>query len=118
MEHLLKLLTTYLAVAVEACAALIIAFAAIEATIKSLKLFFWHRNFTEELKEDIRLRLGGWLAVALEFELASDILLTAITPTWNEIGKLAAIIVLRTVLNFFLQQELQKAATRKRYLPK
>ncbi|WP_290889898.1 DUF1622 domain-containing protein [Fischerella sp.] len=38
-------------------------------------------------------------------------------PT-NEIGKLAVIIVLRTVLNFFLQQELQKAATRKRYLPK
>lgn len=36
------------------------------------------------------------LALALEFELAADILRTAIAPTWNEIGQFAAIIVLRT----------------------
>ncbi len=50
------------------------------------------------------------VALGLEFELAADVLRTTITPTWNEIGQLAAIIVLRTVLNFFLQREIDKAA--------
>ncbi len=31
------------------------------------------------------------------------------TPTWNELGQLTAIIVLRTVLNYFLQKEIGKA---------
>ena len=60
----------------------------------------------------MRLRLGRWLAVALELELGADILRTAVAPTWNEIGQLGAIVVLRTALNFFLQQEIDKAAAR------
>jgi uncharacterized membrane protein len=52
------------------------------------------------------------MAGRLEFELAADILRTAVAPTWNEIGQLAAIIVLRTALNYFLQKEIDKAAER------
>jgi uncharacterized membrane protein len=58
----------------------------------------------------IRLELGRWLGLALEFEIAADILRTAVAPAWNEIGQLAAIIVLRTALNFFLRKEIEKAA--------
>ena len=57
--------------------------------------------------------MGRWLAVALELELGADILRTAVAPTWNEIGQLAAIVVLRTALNFFLQKEIDKAAERR-----
>jgi uncharacterized membrane protein len=46
------------------------------------------------------------LAIALELLLAADILVTAVTPTWEEIGKLAAIVAIRTALNFFLEREL------------
>ena len=46
--------------------------------------------------ERVRLYFGRWLTLALEFELGADILRTAISPTWNEIGQLAAIIFLRT----------------------
>jgi uncharacterized membrane protein len=60
----------------------------------------------------VRLRLGRWLAVAREFELAADVLRTAVAPTWDEIGQLAAIIVLRTLLNYFLQNEIDKAEAR------
>jgi uncharacterized membrane protein len=60
----------------------------------------------------VRLRLGTWLAVALEFELAADILRTAVAPTWNDVGLLAAIIGLRTILNYFLQAEIEKAHAR------
>jgi len=56
--------------------------------------------------------LGQWLTVALEFELAADILRTAVAPSWNDIGQLAAIIIIRTTLNFFLQKEIDQAEAR------
>jgi uncharacterized membrane protein len=109
MEELFKIWTLHLSVAIEAGAGLIIGVAALEATIRALFIFA-HRGMPETAKEQARLRLGRWLALALEFELAADILRTAVAPTWNEIGQLAAIVILRTVLNYFLQKEIDKAA--------
>ncbi len=101
---------SYLARGVEFAAALVIAMAAIEATIKSLVLFV-QRGAPPERKNEVRLTLGRWLAVALEFELAADILNTAVTPTWNDIEKLAAIAALRTALNYFLEREIRQEST-------
>ncbi len=58
--------------------------------------------------ERIRLGVGRSLALALEFLLAADIVRTAVAPTWEEIGKLAAIAAIRTALNFFLQHEIAR----------
>ena len=104
-----KLLIEYLSCGVELAAALIIGIAAVEATIKSIRIFF-RRNATSAEKNEVRLMLGRWLAVALEFELAADILNTAVTPSWNDIEKLAAIAALRTALNYFLEREIQQEA--------
>ena len=101
-----------LASGIEASAAVVIGLASLEGVYRALVLFFSRRVAEQDAKEQIRLRLGRWLAVALELELAADILRTAIAPTWNEIGQLAAIVVLRTVLNYFLQEEIDKAAAR------
>lgn len=110
-EDFAKALTLYLARGVEVCAAVIIGLAAIRATWKALVLFV--RGPAPDFDaEKVRLQLGRWLALALEFELAADILRTAVAPSWNEIGQLAAIVVLRTALNYFLQQEIDKAAAR------
>jgi uncharacterized membrane protein len=54
-----------------------------------------------------RLILARYLALALEFQLGADILSTAIAPTWQQIGKLGAIAVIRTGLNFFLSLEMR-----------
>jgi uncharacterized membrane protein len=54
----------------------------------------------------VRLTFGRYLSLALEFQLASDILSTAIAPTWQEIGKLGATAVIRTALNYFLTREI------------
>ena len=56
----------------------------------------------------IRLVLARYLAMALEFQLGADILSTAVAPSWNEIGKLGAIAVIRTTLNYFLPREMQE----------
>jgi uncharacterized membrane protein len=56
-----------------------------------------------------RITLGQWLALALELALAADIVRSVVAPTWDEIGKLAAIATLRTVLNYFLEREIESA---------
>jgi uncharacterized membrane protein len=62
-----------------------------------------------ELFTPVRLGLGRFLALGLEFQLASDLLRTAVAPTFDEIGKLAAVAAIRTALNFFLARELREA---------
>jgi uncharacterized membrane protein len=55
----------------------------------------------------IRLAFARYLTLALELQLAADILSTSVAPTWERIGKLAAIAVIRTALNYFLSRELK-----------
>ncbi len=56
----------------------------------------------------VRLGLGRYLALGLEFQLAGDVLSTAVAPTFREIGKLAAVAAIRTALNYFLERELER----------
>ena len=101
----------YLSRGIDGAAALLIGVAAFEAAIRASGLLI-QRRLSSESKEEVRLSLGLWLSLALELEIAADIVRTAIAPGWEEIGKLAAIMVLRTVLNYFLQTELSRAALR------
>ncbi len=64
------------------------------------------RHATEDYS-DIRLILARYLAVGLELQLGADILSTAISPSWDEIGKLGAIAIIRTGLNYFLSREME-----------
>jgi len=112
MLHTLKALTNYLAGGVEAVAAMMIGLAALEATVRALPLFVrWGPSLQQQV-EPIRLRLGRWLILSLEFEVAADILRTAVAPSWNDIGQLAAIVALRTILNFILKREVVSAELR------
>lgn len=116
--EMIKELTLLLSTITEGAAAFIIAIAVVEGVFRTLLLIV--QSFSpagtssgHEAKEDVRLRLGRWLALALEFLLAADILRTAVAPSWSEIGQLAAIATIRTALNFFLQIEIDKAEQRK-----
>jgi uncharacterized membrane protein len=88
---------------VEVIGALTIAVGSLLALYKFLLALI--RNRTSNYN-DIRLTLARYLALALEFQLGADILSTAIAPSWEEIGKLGAIAVIRTGLNFFLSKDL------------
>ena len=80
MEELFKSWTEWVAVAVEAAAVLIIALASAEAA-RALVVYVARPAMPDAAKEGVRLRLARWLAVALEFALAADILRTAIAPS-------------------------------------
>jgi uncharacterized membrane protein len=55
----------------------------------------------------VRIAFGTWLALALEFQLGADILATTVTPTLEDLGRLAIVAIVRTFLNYFLGKELE-----------
>ena len=105
MEEHLVTAVGYLKLAVEAVGAAIVGFGALATVVVYLLSVFGirKRSYTE-----IRLLLGRYLALGLEFQLGSDILSTAVAPTIAEIEILAAIVVIRTVLNYFLSKEIER----------
>lgn len=107
MEELFKELAGYIALGVEAGAVVIIGVGAIKALARTFNPAFSRRTPLEE-KKDIWLRFATWLVLGLEFELAADIIRTAISPTWTDIGQLASIAVIRTFLNYFLEEDIEK----------
>lgn len=110
MKELAETITKYLSSAVEVIAAVVIAIALLKFLYKYLRhLFVPDDGITNQT---IRIHFGSALTVALELLLAADILATAIAPTWDDIGKLAAIAVLRTALNYFLERELKNNETK------
>jgi uncharacterized membrane protein len=56
----------------------------------------------------VRLAFSRYLVLALEFQLAADIVKTAADPTWTDLGILAVVAAIRTFLNFFLQKEMKE----------
>lgn len=107
-ERIVQLGARTIASMAEFSAAVVIAAAIVQALWRSVRALFLPRDAAanDEAKQNLRLQLGRWLAIALEFLLAADILLTAIAPSWDEIGKLGAIALIRTALNYFLEREI------------
>jgi uncharacterized membrane protein len=105
-EDLLREWVDLLVRLVEAAGAIIIFVGAVVAAVAFVQAALVSRSTHEFVR--VRLRLGRYLALGLEFQLASDILSTAVAPTFEEIGKLAAIATIRTALNHFLGKEIEK----------
>ena len=109
MEETLRELAVAIALAVEVAAVLIIAFGAVDAFVGIVRLL-GPRGPSHGRKKEVWRRFGAWLLLGLEFELAADIVRTVIAPSWMDIGQLAAIAVIRTFLNYFLEKDLERAA--------
>jgi len=105
MEVIAKEITNIVSHAVEILAAVIIGIAVLYV-LYSYCLSFYAAT-QKSSKESIRIKFGSSVAVALELLLGADVLATAVAPSWDDIGKLAAIATIRTVLNFFLERELK-----------
>jgi uncharacterized membrane protein len=108
LELWLKLLVGYLAAGAEIAAAIVIGGAVIRGIITYLSQLFSRSKQHYDATESIRLKLGRVLALGLEFTVASDILRTAVAPTRQDILNLGAIVLLRTLLNYFLEREIRQ----------
>lgn len=53
--------------------------------------------------------LSRWLVLALQFLIAADLAETVVRPTWDVLGRLAVVALLRTVLGYFLSKDVEAA---------
>lgn len=102
MEGLFKVLADSVALGCELIAVLMLAYGAIELVVV---LILGAAARDRLVKRRAWLAFASWLLLALELTLAADIVHTAIAPTWNDIGQLAAIALIRTFLNLFLVRD-------------
>jgi uncharacterized membrane protein len=107
MEEIFKTVLGYIALGVEAAAAVFILIGAAQA-VGEVALRLVQSGSSLVRKREVWVRFAVWLLLALEFELAADVLRTAIAPTWDDIGQLASIAVIRTFLNYFLEKDIEK----------
>jgi uncharacterized membrane protein len=116
MEEIAKHITINVSHAVEILAGIIIGIAVVRAAFQYIMSFpiskvglntpFFRRGWGRP--EAIRVQFGSSVAVSLELLLGADVLATAVAPSWDAIGKLAAIAVIRTLINYFLERELKQ----------
>jgi uncharacterized membrane protein len=97
----------YIALAIEAMAIILVAFASVEAFIGVIRNAFGesvqlntHATYVRYLK---------WLIGALTFQLAADIVHTSIAPSWEELGQVGAIALIRTFLSYFAARDVREA---------
>lgn len=110
IEAWLIRLTEPTVAAIDLFALILIALATGVAAVKVLLLLF--RGGTNIQRRDVWLEYGRWLVAGLTFQLAADIIESSIYTTWNSIGQLAAIAVVRTFLNYFLEKDIQEMRER------
>ena len=83
----------------------VISIGVIKGLIIFLKDAILGQKTTEAISES-RLELGHAFSLGLGFLIGASIINTTIAPTWDDIGKLASIIMIRTILNYFLLHEI------------
>jgi uncharacterized membrane protein len=105
MESMLHEIAHYIALAIETIAIAVIAFGALEAVIGAARVGMHSGRATNEQRA-VWMRFARWLVAGLTFQLAADLVNTSFSPTWDEVGHLAAIAAIRTFLSYFLDREM------------
>lgn len=108
MEELLIHMAQVAGLLIEGAAVLVVTFGAAEAFVQLLRMAVLPST-THGVRKAVWRRFGMWLLLGLEFELAADIIGSVVSPSWEEVGKLGAIAVIRTFLNYFLEHDLENA---------
>lgn len=99
IEVLIEVLAAALKLTLEGISVVTIAVGVIFAAVRGIR--------SERVFAKVRLTLSRFLVLALELQLAADVVGSAIAPTWEQIGRLAAIAAIRTFLNYFLVREMK-----------
>lgn len=112
MHDMINGLAQYAAYFLEIVATIII----LVGSIRALMPYVSHCMFSKQcLGEFIatRIRLGHALSLGLEFLIGADILKSAVSPSWQDLGRLAAIVAIRSAINFLLIWEMKETDTEK-----
>src|SRR5262245_34217558 len=100
---------------IDAVALIVIVASTIQAVVGMLRVIF--TAVSPHQRSEIWLRYARWLIAGLTFQLAADIIETAITTDWEAIARVAAIAVIRTFLNYFLEKDFNELREREEPQP-
>ncbi len=103
--------TNYAVDIIDWLALIMIVVGAVEAFFRGSWTMF--ATLDGHTQRDVWLRLGRWLVAGLTFQLAADVLETAVTSSWDEVARLAAIAAIRTFLNYFLERDIDAVQERR-----
>ena len=113
MEEAILVFATYVELALEAIAIVIVVGGAAQAVMGLIR-FVGLKNRTNVDARAVWLAFAHWLVAALTFQLAADIVHTTVAPSWDDIGRVAAIAVVRTFLTFFLDRDIDSIREQQR----
>jgi len=112
MREWLVLITEPTITVIDMLALVIVVFSTLEAFVRACQLMLTEATGHE--RRQVWLRYGRWLVAALTFQLAADILETSISSSWESLIRIAAIAVIRTFLNYFLEKDVGEMRDRDR----
>ena len=110
MREFFLIASEYSAILINCMALIVIVYGAIDTAFAAFGVIF-RRPADETYVNEKFVRFGRWLVIGLTFQLAADVIETATTTTadgWQDIGRLAAIAVIRTFLSYFLERDIKK----------
>jgi uncharacterized membrane protein len=105
MKDWLTTIAEHMILIIHAMAFVVVAFGTVQAFVASIVAMF-KRTPRGDLFHRGYVQYARWLVAGLTFQLAADIIATAFSPSWEEIGHLAAISAIRTFLNYFLERDI------------
>jgi uncharacterized membrane protein len=110
MREWLTFATGYAITIIQALALVTIVTGTIQAFINGFRVLVFSRS--GHVERDVWLRYARWLVAGLTFQLAADIIETSITTGWDAVGRIAAVALIRTFLNYFLERDLTEVRER------
>ena len=105
MEELLKQLAGHVALSIELVAIVVVTIGTAEAVVAAVRMMVMGRS--DAARREAMLKYARWLVAGLTFQLAGDIVHTAVAPAWDDIGRMAAIAAIRTFLTIFLERDMK-----------
>jgi uncharacterized membrane protein len=99
----------FVVVGISIIGALVTIWGVFEAVAGFLSLKLSRKGKDEiAVSEFLRQKLGAHLLLGLEIFIAADVISSVVSPTWDKVGLLAAIVAIRTVLSYFLRMEVRQ----------
>jgi uncharacterized membrane protein len=112
VENLIREWASIAATLIDAATAIIIIVATGEAFVQVIAGIFRSRGkpgTRAQFLAPIRWRLGHWLSLALEVLIGADIIRTAVSTSWSQLGQLAAIVIVRVGINYTLMPDIAES---------
>jgi uncharacterized membrane protein len=105
MSDWLRIIAANMILIIHAMALLVVAFGTVQAFVQSIRAMF-DQTATGHRFHRAYVQYARWLVAGLTFQLAADVVATAFSPSWDEIGHLAAVSAIRAFVNFFLERDM------------